>query len=526
MFPPYHVGTTTELNWIPAAPGSSQEPWEGCLVKVKGPLVCGRTVGTGIGGRSMLVTTPGGADSIAVDGFSLTNVAALTVGSPIDSVQGVLSQVIISSVASYRVLLRGTDDLFAAAPPNVIDAFPVSDALVRVVFDRPVTQATAENVNNYSLASFGNVLSATLLAGSKAVLVEIDNGLNHGDIETITVTNVQSTSGLNMTGAQNRTFVNGVLSIAEVQAPDPVGLGETPCHDRSRFCTATGGNGTRLTYRGVSTAGFGTLEYIEDAAGGLRSGLAVFGAPTNLAEGHEYIISGQVQEFDGINTTIAGGMTEGAAEQYIEDLGPATAATPVVQTIHVLSDTTCDVTKTLTTAEDYEGMLVTVKYVRVAEQRASGLSFLIAGPNPSFSPDTMLVSNQNNAYTTVPDSAHTVSITGLLNWRNGTFPWRITPRNNADIVDYGLNKKLVSPTPSRTARVSFTVPSGGKVDLGVFDITGRRIATLISAPLPAGQFTKFWNGRDASGNEARSGVYFYRLRLGDQLISTRAIKLD
>src|SRR5262249_32708319 len=111
-FPPYHVGTPLELDWVPnwtSANGTSnQEPWEGCLVKVRGPLKCGRTLGTGIGSRSMLVCAPGGLDSIAVDGFSLTNVAALTVDAPIDSVQGVLSQVLITGVASYRILLRNT----------------------------------------------------------------------------------------------------------------------------------------------------------------------------------------------------------------------------------------------------------------------------------------------------------------------------------------------------------------------------------------------------------------------------------
>jgi hypothetical protein len=101
--PPYHIGTPLELDWVPGWSSingtANQEPWEGCLVRVKGPLVCGRTAGNGVGSRSMLISAPGGLDTLAADGFSLTSVAALAVGAPIDSVQGVLTQSTINSIA-------------------------------------------------------------------------------------------------------------------------------------------------------------------------------------------------------------------------------------------------------------------------------------------------------------------------------------------------------------------------------------------------------------------------------------------
>jgi hypothetical protein len=542
-FPPYHIGTCLELDWIPGWTSvngtANQEPWEGCLVRVRGPLKCGRTVGTGIGSRSMLVTTPGGADTIAVDGFSLTNVAALAVDAPIDSVQGVLSQVIISGVASYRILLRNTDDLFAAAPPNVIDAYCIQEGVVRVVFDRAVTQASAEDIANYSLQTFsGVVLSATLEAGSKSVLVEIDQAAAHGNSETITVSGVVSSSNIPMTGAQPRTFINGVLSCAEVQAPDPAALSAVPCRDRSRYVTSTGASGARLSYQGVVVAIFGNLYHLVDAAGGSRSGLPVFSPPAQLILGHEYVLAGQIQEFDGISTSIAAGLTEGVNTQYVKDLGPSTSQPASVQTIHVLSDTTCDANQNQTNAEDYEGMLVTVRKVRITEERTAGQSFIIAGPCCTFSPDSMLVSNQNSSYTFNPDSAHTINVTGILNFRNGNLPWRISPRSNADIVDLGLNvsvgpdngpdelRMVVAPNPSRSAKVTFTLPRGDKIDLGVYDLAGRRLATVFRGELPAGEFTKIWNGVDAGGDHVRAGVYFYQLKVGDRLVTKQAVKLE
>jgi hypothetical protein len=150
----------------------------------------------------------------------------------------------------------------------------------------------------------------------------------------------------------------------------------------------------------------------------------------------------------------------------------------------------------------------------------------------------MLVTNQNSAYTYAAESLATAKITGILNWRNGNLPWRISPRSDADIVIHGQsvgvgpngpNRVLslaVSPNPSRSARVNFTLPVGGKVDLGVFDLAGRRLATLASGNMPPGDYSKIWSGVDAGGRQTRSGVYFYRLKVGDKLISTTGIKLD
>jgi FlgD Ig-like domain len=50
-----------------------------------------------------------------------------------------------------------------------------------------------------------------------------------------------------------------------------------------------------------------------------------------------------------------------------------------------------------------------------------------------------------------------------------------------------------------------------QVDLAVFDVKGRRIATLVRSALPAGRYRQVWNGLDSSGHPAASGVYMIRL---------------
>jgi hypothetical protein len=67
------------------------------------------------------------------------------------------------------------------------------------------------------------------------------------------------------------------------------------------------------------------------------------------------------------------------------------------------------------------------------------------------------------------------------------------------------------PNPfNASTTVSFAVDNKTDVDLAVYDIVGRRVATLYSGPVNAGTHRVTWNAGDIS-----SGVYFYRLVAGD-----------
>ena len=90
----------------------------------------------------------------------------------------------------------------------------------------------------------------------------------------------------------------------------------------------------------------------------LRSALPVFAPPIPMTVGHRYLVAGQVSEFDGISTQIANGLTEGVNTVYQVDEGVAVIPTARLQTVGVLSDSTCDATQSVRTGEDYEGMLV------------------------------------------------------------------------------------------------------------------------------------------------------------------------
>ena len=60
--------------------------------------------------------------------------------------------------------------------------------------------------------------------------------------------------------------------------------------------------------------------------------------------------------------------------------------------------------------------------------------------------------------------------------------------------------------------------------LGVFALSGQRIAVLHQRPQQAGYHRLHWDGRDAAGHSVASGAYLYRL-VTDEAILMRKLTL-
>ncbi len=73
--------------------------------------------------------------------------------------------------------------------------------------------------------------------------------------------------------------------------------------------------------------------------------------------------------------------------------------------------------------------------------------------------------------------------------------------------------RLLEPHPNPfnpTVTLPFTLAAPGRVRLEVFDLAGRRIATLADGAFEAGEQALAWDGRDGAGHAQASGVYFAR----------------
>ena len=73
-----------------------------------------------------------------------------------------------------------------------------------------------------------------------------------------------------------------------------------------------------------------------------------------------------------------------------------------------------------------------------------------------------------------------------------------------------LSQNYPNPVRRGTA-IAFALPVGGDVRLFVYDVAGRRVATLADGYHAADTYQAVWEGKDEAGNSVASGVYFYRL---------------
>ena len=73
-----------------------------------------------------------------------------------------------------------------------------------------------------------------------------------------------------------------------------------------------------------------------------------------------------------------------------------------------------------------------------------------------------------------------------------------------------------SPNPFRDyTTMQYVLPEAADVSVHVYDILGRRIATLADRRQTAGQHTLRWNGTGSGGAPTASGMYFIRMTIGD-----------
>lgn len=59
--------------------------------------------------------------------------------------------------------------------------------------------------------------------------------------------------------------------------------------------------------------------------------------------------------------------------------------------------------------------------------------------------------------------------------------------------------------------LKFSLPAPGKVELVIYDVSGRRVRSLVNGHLAAGSQSVPWNGRDDGNRNVASGTYFARL---------------
>ncbi len=89
--------------------------------------------------------------------------------------------------------------------------------------------------------------------------------------------------------------------------------------------------------------------------------------------------------------------------------------------------------------------------------------------------------------------------------------------DSGGVIAFALG--AVAPNPlSGGGTFHYSLPGGrGTVLLSIFDVSGRLVRVLAREQGGVGEHTVRWDGRDASGRQVGSGIYFARLEYGDQV---------
>ena len=92
------------------------------------------------------------------------------------------------------------------------------------------------------------------------------------------------------------------------------------------------------------------------------------------------------------------------------------------------------------------------------------------------------------------------------------------------IKSFKLRQNYPNPfNPSTT--IQYEIPKAGKVELNIYDLSGRLVKKLLSAFQQAGLHGEKWNGLNESGKKVSSGFYIYSVKFENCIYSKKMILL-
>ncbi len=89
----------------------------------------------------------------------------------------------------------------------------------------------------------------------------------------------------------------------------------------------------------------------------------------------------------------------------------------------------------------------------------------------------------------------------------------------------GSQLELYQPTPNpfaQTTTIAYAVnqAEGADVQIGIYNVAGRLVRSLVSGYVAPGRYEASWDGRTDDGASATRGVYFLRATVGGQRVAT------
>lgn len=88
----------------------------------------------------------------------------------------------------------------------------------------------------------------------------------------------------------------------------------------------------------------------------------------------------------------------------------------------------------------------------------------------------------------------------------------------------GVSLAAAQPNPAvGSARIKFSLSQSKDVELSVYDLAGREVASLAQGRFAAGEHVITWEGTDRAGKLLPSGAYMYRLKTGSEALVRKLV---
>jgi hypothetical protein len=118
-----------------------------------------------------------------------------------------------------------------------------------------------------------------------------------------------------------------------------------------------------------------------------------------------------------------------------------------------------------------------------------------------------------------------------------TYSYRVVVVENAEVattfettisvpsVAFALEQNHPNPF-NPTTTISFTLPEKVHANLSIYNIEGKLVRTLVDDVMDAGSKNVTWDGTAAPGKPVSSGVYFYRLKAGKEVLTRKMVLIQ
>ncbi|MFQ6617997.1 MAG: T9SS type A sorting domain-containing protein [Fidelibacterota bacterium] len=207
--------------------------------------------------------------------------------------------------------------------------------------------------------------------------------------------------------------------------------------------------------------------------------------------------------------------------------------------------TTGDLANDAADVESYEGTLVKVENVQIVSINKydvsidDGTGFCLLDDDAvgdevlDIEPGEYVVINGDTAYVGQVISM----VQGVFTYSFGTYKIEVRgPDDLGTIVGvadnsvlqvpqkFALHQNFPNPFNPET-RISFDVPYTSHVKIVIYNVLGQQVRTLVNEIYPAGHHVVNWDGRSGSGRKISAGIYFYRMKTGDQFTTRKMLLL-